>query len=571
MEAQDEEIELTGNSKKDFAWKYAKVDPEKKNFRCAYCNILCTGTINRLKHHLAGTRKNMRPCSKVPEDVKKQCNASLLKIMSTKKLQIDILNDIRDAAVGNTSGGSSVTYVQTQQVKPRGPMDKFAISEARQSVLNTKWKKEERKEVCKLVGRFFFSSGLPFNVINDPYFVPMCEGIGNYGPGFVPPSMHELKTWILKNEVDNINKILDEHKKSWTQYGCSIMSDSWTDGKNRCLINFLVNSPAGTWFSKSVDASDSIKNGELLFGYLDSIIDEVGEQNVVQVITDNGSNFVNAGKRLMEKRKHLYWLPCAAHCIDLMLEDIGKLKIHEATLMKAKQVVKFIYGHSLVLSMMRSFTNDHELLRPAVTRFSTAYLTLQSIYRQKRALISMFTSETFASTSWMKHPEGMKARATILHDARFWPQLAYCIRSVVPLVDVLREVDSEERPAMGFVYDLLKKAKDQIALNCGSNRQKFNPIWNKIDARWLPQLHQPLHAAGYYLNPQLRFEDDFANDDIIKDGLYACMERMIDRHIDRLKADVQLDDYSLCRGEFGSSMAIESRKLRAPGNYCYQI
>ncbi|XP_074577611.1 uncharacterized protein LOC141834060 [Curcuma longa] len=356
----------------------------------------------------------------------------------------------------------------------------------------------------------------------------MCEGIGKYGPGFVPPTMHELRTWILKDEVQNINKMMEDHKKAWIQYGCSIMSDSWTDGKSRCLINFLVNSPAGTYFLKSIDASDSIKNGELLFTYLDNVVEEIGEENVVQVITDNGSNFVNAGKRLMEKRKYLYWTPCAAHCIDLMLEDIGKLKVHETTLGKAKQVVKFIYGHTLILSLMRSFTKDHELLRPAVTRFATVYLTLQSIYAQKQAFQSMFTSEAWNSCSWAKHVEGMKAKATVLFDPQFWPQLTYCIRSVVPLVYVLREVDSEEKPAMGFIYHLMKSAKEQIALNCGMNKQKYEPILNKIETRWTPQLHQPLHAAGYYLNPQLRFQDDFSNLDHIKQGLHECMDRLLD-------------------------------------------
>lgn len=33
------------------------------------------------------------------------------------------------------------------------------------------------------------------------------------------------------------------------------MSDGWTDGKGRVLLNFLVNSPAGTFFLKSIDAS----------------------------------------------------------------------------------------------------------------------------------------------------------------------------------------------------------------------------------------------------------------------------------------------------------------------------
>ena len=71
------------------------------------------------------------------------------------------------------------------------------------------------------------------------------------------------------------------------------MSDGWTNGKSRCLINFLVNSPAGTWFMKSIEASDTIiKNGELMFKYVDEVIEEIGEENVVQIITDDASNYL---------------------------------------------------------------------------------------------------------------------------------------------------------------------------------------------------------------------------------------------------------------------------------------
>ena len=80
------------------------------------------------------------------------------------------------------------------------------------------------------------------------------------------------------------------------------------------------------------------------------MVEEIGEENVVQVITNNVSNSVNAGMRLMEKRDRLWWKPCAAHCIDLMLDDIGKLNVHANTLSKARQVVKFIYGHTWLLA-----------------------------------------------------------------------------------------------------------------------------------------------------------------------------------------------------------------------------
>ncbi|GJW67221.1 crooked neck-like protein 1 [Tanacetum coccineum] len=45
-----------------------------------------------------------------------------------------------------------------------------------------------------------------------------------------------------------------------------------------------------------------------------------------RVVTDNASSYKAQGKLLMEKRKHLYWTPRAAHCIDLMLEDIEKIQ-----------------------------------------------------------------------------------------------------------------------------------------------------------------------------------------------------------------------------------------------------
>ena len=89
-----------------------------------------------------------------------------------------------------------------------------------------------------------------------------------------------------------------------------------------------------------------------MFKYLDEVFEEIKVENVVQVITDNASNYVNAKTRLMGKRKRLWWTPCVAHCIELILEDVGKLNVHNNKLLRARQVVKFIYRHTWVLSLM---------------------------------------------------------------------------------------------------------------------------------------------------------------------------------------------------------------------------
>ena len=49
-----------------------------------------------------------------------------------------------------------------------------------------------------------------------------------------------------------------------------------------------------------------IKDARKFFELLDSIVEEIGEENVVQVVTDSASAYVAAGELLMEKRKKLF-------------------------------------------------------------------------------------------------------------------------------------------------------------------------------------------------------------------------------------------------------------------------
>ncbi|RVW49640.1 hypothetical protein CK203_076728 [Vitis vinifera] len=178
----------------------------------------------------------------------------------------------------------------------------------------------------------------------------------------------------------------------------------------------------------------------------------------------------------------------------------------------------------------------------------------------------MFSSEKWCSSTWAKKVEGVKTRSTVLFDPNFWPHVVFCIKTIIPLVSVLRDVDSEERPAIGYIYELMDSAKEKIAFNCWGMERKYGPIWRKIDARWTPQLHRSLHAACYYLNPQLRYGDKFSNVDEVRKGLFECMDRMLD-YQERLKADIQLDSYDQAMGEFGSHIAIDSRTLRSPTSW----
>lgn len=74
------------------------------------------------------------------------------------------------------------------------------------------------------------------------------------------------------------------------------MPDAWTDRKNKTLINFLVNCLKGSMFVKSFGAFGNMKTREKIFEFFDSFVKEIRENNLVQVISGNGSNYTMTDK-----------------------------------------------------------------------------------------------------------------------------------------------------------------------------------------------------------------------------------------------------------------------------------
>ena len=167
------------------------------------------------------------------------------------------------------------------------------------------------------------------------------------------------------------------------------MCDEWTGPTKLSIINFMIYSKGSTIFLKSVDASDKIKDNKYIYGLLKDVIKEVGEANVVQIVTDNRSTFVNAGKLLM-KKYNLYWTSCAAHCIDLMFEDIGKRATVLELITNARKITNFIYNHDWLFAKMRKVYGG-DIVRLGTTRFATNYIALESLLK-KRVDLKIFIS-----------------------------------------------------------------------------------------------------------------------------------------------------------------------------------
>jgi hypothetical protein len=79
------------------------------------------------------------------------------------------------------------------------------------------------------------------------------------------------------------------------------MSDGWTNKTRKTILNFLVNSPKGSGFLTSIDAPHKSKTADKIFEMIDQIVEEIREENVVYIITDNAENYKSVDAMLTSR------------------------------------------------------------------------------------------------------------------------------------------------------------------------------------------------------------------------------------------------------------------------------
>lgn len=162
---------------------------------------------------------------------------------------------------------------------------------------------------------------------------------------------------------------------------------------------------------------------------------------------------------------------------------------------------------------------------------------------------------------WSKTPKGTKTYSTIVSQA-YWQTLEMCVDILKPLVKVLRLVDGDWRPAMGFVYGELKDAKKEIIRICKNEKEAYEPILDIIDSKAKDRLDSPLHLTGYLLNPYFFYRDNEVQmDPKCMGALLTCVESFFpdDYETQNLVCNIELTKYKTMQGIFGRKLAILGR------------
>lgn len=566
------------------------VDEHKKRVKCKYCSKEVTG-YTRLKQHLGCVRGDVVPCEKVPEDLKMHLNACLLERKNTtlKREVVQLFqSDTPRKGMAATSNANMLKRTQQEPSQPTTAKKRKelvvdsvleeslvenksasprVVLESEHASNSVKVEKDSVTLLKKCIARFFYENNVDFSVAKSPTFSKMVDAIIACGcSGFEIPSCNELNSCI-QDELGDIHRYVKEVRQSWRDTGCSILLDGWIN-EGHSLMNILVDCPKGPIFLKSADTSGCDENVEAMMSLLDGVIEDIGAENVIQVITYCKSDFMVAlGQRFVEKYRAIFWSVCASNCVNLMLEKIAAMGSIEGVMTKAKTITEFIYSDETLLRLLKKHTQGRDLKIFSRIKTTIPFLTLEKLVFEMENIRSLFVSSAWKSSNWARTTTGRRV-AYLVEDSSFWVDARMALNSIIPLVRCLNLISGGgKKPQVPYIYETMDQVKETIKEEFRNKKAQYMPFWETIDEIWNNILHSPLHTAGHFLNPSLFYSIDFHGDEEVFSGLLCCVVRMTGNQQKQDLMSLQLEDYRAGEGVFAVRRAVDDRVKIPPAEW----
>jgi hypothetical protein len=411
--------------------------------------------------------------------------------------------------------------------------------------------------------RFFVTANVPFLAAEN---VHLRNALQLASSPFVVPQRRELAGSILER-VDNACK-----DASWASFssilgssGCTLASDGWSTRSSLNFINFMLTSCNREYFH-SCDFDGSFKKAQDIANSTVAVIDEVGSANVVQVCMDGAAR--SSFKILRPKYPKIFYTWCCAHSLDLLIEDICRAPQIATIIKQCTELITLVTNHQELLRSFRA-RSKKALLRCAVTRFATHYLSMSRIFECREAIVALLASECFQQHLASCRDAEQRKKAVAIQNCcgrvTWYDSIQHVCDLLHPIYVLLRQVDGITPGLAGKVYyrmfvlqEQFEADDDQSLLSSFSLETKAF-VRRAFAARWT-KMHAPIYSVGFLLDPE--FADvsvfgQFQNIDLMSEW-HSFVESYFPSISDVIARELSLfHDQS---GSFARNAPVETRK-----------
>ncbi|RWR85050.1 LOW QUALITY PROTEIN: hypothetical protein CKAN_01389200 [Cinnamomum micranthum f. kanehirae] len=134
----------------------------------------------------------------------------------------------------------------------------------------------------------------------------------------------------------------------------------------------------------------------------------------------------------------------------------------------------------------------------------------------------------------------------------FWNTVVYALKVSGPLLCVLRLVDGEKKPPMGYIYEAMDRLKKPFQMLLVEKKKDIIiSLKSLIEARYF------LNPEYFYLNPNIEHDNE------VMAGLYNCISKLVPNIDVQDKISQELSIYKQAKNLFGLPMAIRQRATTA--------
>ncbi len=338
-----------------------------------------------------------------------------------------------------------------------------------------------------LWSKALIENALPPSIVDKPHFQAAVLATATAGSAFIGiDSITKERKPRLATRQAFMNKLLDQTDASTMlqvnklkapmtrDTGLSVMSDGMANITSTSLLNVICSNPAGQFFVKNIDTTGKEKTKEYIAEQACLMIEAEGAENVVLLIMDGACR--SSFPLINGEYPHIICMICAAHSIDLLLEDFAKpnaqgpvvagharfnfdTSFTRTTLEHNREIVKFITNHSKPLSIYRAMVEatprvqrprgGTELLKPGDTRFATEFIASERVLNCRLLLEQTVVSVEFNAWLGKQKPSvrdlGNSCKDLVLSVVH-WNSTSAIVRATNPLYSMLRFCDGKRVP-----------------------------------------------------------------------------------------------------------------------------
>ncbi|XLR37763.1 hypothetical protein S83_022423, partial [Arachis hypogaea] len=507
-------------------------------FQCKFCKVLFSGSYIRVRARLLKiSEKEIRFFAKVTST----------KLEELKKLDSEstLLSESKKAKSVPLPPLSNASELNSRKRRAIEPLEKDFNVNARETL-------------DLHITRIFFSSGLPFHLAKNSYFIKAFSyAANNYIDGYIPLGYNKLRTTLLEKEKQHVERMLEPTKDSWSGNGVSIVSDGWSDPQRRPLLNFMAVTESWPMFLKAVDCSDEIKDKDYVAKQIRDVIKEVGLSNVVQIVTDNAPlNF------------HLFiGLLVFVHTLNLALKDICAAKNTEKNNFvyqecswitqiaeDASFIKNFIINHHMRLSIFNEF-NTLKLLNVAPTRFASTIVMLKRF-----RLLAQGLKEIVISEKWSSYKEDNIGKVEFVTEnilsENWWQKIDYILAFTNSIYDVLRSIDTDA-PTLHLVHEMWDLMIKKVKKDEQESSYFYNVVHSILVQRWTKSSTN-LHCLAHSEDPKRVSPHQ---DIEITNERVKCLKRYFSDEKEKRKVNIEFASFSNGRGVFDYYDSLNDRGI----------